>query len=340
MRHAAACALCAGAAVVALTAASARPSPPPPPPSHSSWLRFHGSSQAELVAQLRKDGVIRSERVAAVMGAVDRREFDLSGRPYEDAPQGIGFGATISAPHMHAYALEALNAQLARREQRGLGPARRALDVGCGSGYLSVCLALLLGPGAETLGVDAVPQLVAMSEANTRKSFARLLDSHALRFLRWNAANARAGEDELGAPFDIIHVGFALPDPKQLLGMLARGGTMVAPINRARGAEGQDFIVFTKDAREGKEVEEQRLLGCVFVPMIPPDRPPAAAAEREAALRRELEAESARLRDWERAFASERGRAPTAEEAAAAPPAVARARIAQALEKLAAGADK
>ena len=37
----------------------------------------------------------------------DRADF-TSGYPYYDSPQGIGYNATISAPHMHAYALEYL----------------------------------------------------------------------------------------------------------------------------------------------------------------------------------------------------------------------------------------
>lgn len=34
--------------------------------------------------------------------------------PYTDAPQGIGFGVTISAPHMHAHALELLREHLVK----------------------------------------------------------------------------------------------------------------------------------------------------------------------------------------------------------------------------------
>ena len=40
------------------------------------------------------------------MTRVDRGDFlkETVGK-YEDRPQYIGYGATISAPHMHAYAL-------------------------------------------------------------------------------------------------------------------------------------------------------------------------------------------------------------------------------------------
>ena len=38
------------------------------------------------------------------MEAADRYKYSKKD-PYYDSPQYIGFGATISAPHMHAYAL-------------------------------------------------------------------------------------------------------------------------------------------------------------------------------------------------------------------------------------------
>lgn len=46
---------------------------------------------------------------------------------YVDAPLGIGYAATISAPHMHAYALELLLDRLR--------PGAKALDVGSGTGW-------------------------------------------------------------------------------------------------------------------------------------------------------------------------------------------------------------
>ena len=48
---------------------------------------------------------IKEPRVIAAMTAVDRAAYCPT-KPYVDSPQRIGFNATISAPHMHAYALE------------------------------------------------------------------------------------------------------------------------------------------------------------------------------------------------------------------------------------------
>ena len=58
------------------------------------------------------------------------RQEDV-GSAYADCPERIGFNATISAPHMHAYCLEWLAPNLV--------PGAKVLDVGCGSGFLTAC---------------------------------------------------------------------------------------------------------------------------------------------------------------------------------------------------------
>jgi len=44
--------------------------------------------------------VIKSDRVFDVMSSVDRGKYTHPSHAYIDAPQGIGYGVTISAPHM------------------------------------------------------------------------------------------------------------------------------------------------------------------------------------------------------------------------------------------------
>ena len=38
--------------------------------------------------------------------APPKSQASVDARAYEDSPQSIDYGATISAPHMHAYCLE------------------------------------------------------------------------------------------------------------------------------------------------------------------------------------------------------------------------------------------
>jgi hypothetical protein len=63
-----------------------------------AW-RCTGLTNAELIANLSAASLISSPRVRAAMTAVDRAHFCPSASfAYEDSPQTIGYGATISAP--------------------------------------------------------------------------------------------------------------------------------------------------------------------------------------------------------------------------------------------------
>jgi protein-L-isoaspartate O-methyltransferase len=73
--------------------------------------RASGLTNAELISNLFNSRLIKSPRVRDAMSSVDRAHY-ASNSPYEDSPQGIGFGATISAPHMQAFACESLLVKL------------------------------------------------------------------------------------------------------------------------------------------------------------------------------------------------------------------------------------
>ena len=75
------------------------------------FCRFVGRSNAELIQYLRDQNIITSNEVAKAMYDVDRSKFCPSDC-YADSPELIGSGQTISAPHMHATALELLLPQL------------------------------------------------------------------------------------------------------------------------------------------------------------------------------------------------------------------------------------
>ncbi len=89
----------------------------------------------DLINCLINEGVIKTKEVINAMLAVDRKHF-APYSPYSDAPQPIGYGATISAPHMHGFALECLYNKLTT--------AKNVLDVGSGSGYLTAAMAYLV----------------------------------------------------------------------------------------------------------------------------------------------------------------------------------------------------
>jgi protein-L-isoaspartate(D-aspartate) O-methyltransferase len=124
-----------------------------------AW-RSHGTSNSTLISSLQHNNLITSPRVATAMLSTDRAHFSPRD-PYRDSPQPIGHAATISAPHMHANAAEAL--------LPFLKPGARVLDVGSGSGYLTCVLAALVMPGGEVVGVEHIEALRELGEGNARK---------------------------------------------------------------------------------------------------------------------------------------------------------------------------
>ncbi|PIA51534.1 hypothetical protein AQUCO_01100413v1 [Aquilegia coerulea] len=174
-----------------------------------------------LVAQLQQYGIIRSKKVAEIMETIDRGSFVADGTPaYIDSPMQIGYNATISAPHMHAMCLELL--------EENLQPGMRALDVGSGTGYLTACFALMVGPQGRTVGVEHIPELVTSSIENIKKSAAAsFMEDGSLSI---HVSDGRLGWSEY-APYDAIHVGAAAPEiPQPLVDQLKPGGRMVIPV--------------------------------------------------------------------------------------------------------------
>ncbi|XP_019177715.1 PREDICTED: protein-L-isoaspartate O-methyltransferase 1-like isoform X2 [Ipomoea nil] len=187
-----------------------------------------------MTDQLTRYGVIKSEKVAEVMLNIDRALFVPEGTPpYIDSPMSIGYNATISAPHMHAMCLELL-------EDR-LQPGMHALDVGSGTGYLTACFALMVGPQGRAVGVEHIPELAAWSIKNVEKSAAAPL-------LKEGSLSLHVGDGRKGwpehAPYDAIHVGAAAGDiPQALIDQLKPGGRMVIPV----GTFFQDLKVVDKN---------------------------------------------------------------------------------------------
>ena len=72
-----------------------------------SW-RCSGSSNVELVDNLVKNGIVKSTKIADVMKSVDRDNYTKAGSSYQDAPQSIGYGVTISAPHMVSLSFQSI----------------------------------------------------------------------------------------------------------------------------------------------------------------------------------------------------------------------------------------
>lgn len=193
------------------------------------------------------------------MMRVDRAHYaPTSSSPYEDSPQRIGFHATISAPHMHAKAAEAL--------LDFLRPGNSVLDVGSGSGYLTHVLGELVRDDdakeqGKVVGVEHIQALVDLSRENTGKSAEgrELMEKGILQYVR---GDGRLGW-EAEAPYDAIHVGAAAAGHQQrLIDQLKCPGRLFIPVEE----EGlQHVYVVDKDA-EGR-VTKKKEYGVRYVPL-------------------------------------------------------------------------
>jgi len=81
----------------------------------------------KLLKTLIENNYINTQKVLNCMLQVDRKDFTNT-NPYKDQPQYVSHKASISAPHMHAFALEKLSPFLTE----GIN----VLDIGSGTGYL------------------------------------------------------------------------------------------------------------------------------------------------------------------------------------------------------------
>jgi protein-L-isoaspartate(D-aspartate) O-methyltransferase len=195
-------------------------------------------------------------RVLAAIGKVPRHLFvppSTRERAYDNAPQPIGHGQTISQPYMVAV----------MTDLAAVGPQDRVLEVGTGCGYQAAVLAEL---AAEVYTIEVVSELAGPAAKR-------------LRDLGYANITARQGDGALGwperAPFDAIVVTAAAwhRAPAALVAQLAPGGRLVIPIDRSHSPERypfydqvQDLVLITKDA-DGR-LAERVVLPVAFVPLI------------------------------------------------------------------------
>ncbi|MCU0972341.1 MAG: protein-L-isoaspartate(D-aspartate) O-methyltransferase [Burkholderiales bacterium] len=201
-------------------------------------------TRMRMVDRLRERGVT-DEIVLAAMTEIARHVFvdeALASRAYEDIALPIGFGQTISSPHVVARMIEIA---------RGGAPLARVLDIGTGCGYQAAVLSRV---AREVYSIERVATLA--TKARVR-----------LRGLRIQNVKLRHGDGHRGlaeaAPFDaIIMAAAATHVPDALLSQLAPAGRLVFPL----GTRDQRLCCITRTARG---YDEAVLEEVKFVPLLP-----------------------------------------------------------------------
>ncbi|XP_070168576.1 protein-L-isoaspartate O-methyltransferase isoform X8 [Polyergus mexicanus] len=151
-------------------------------PQSMAW-HCNGTTNQEMVTKLKaiRDrlftdaGILATDRAEAAMLIVDRAKYCHESDPYLDRPRRIGYNVTISAPHMHAYALSILSDQLF--------DGAKALDVGSGSGYLSACMAYMVGSNGHVIGIEHIPELIEISTRNVREDNPDFFKENRIKFI-------------------------------------------------------------------------------------------------------------------------------------------------------------
>ena len=176
---------------------------------------------------------ISTEKVAYVMLEVDRFDFALKDA-YLNRPSYIGCNVNISAPHMHAFALEHLAPYCTK--------GAKILDVGSGSGYLTVALSKMTNDTGLVVGVEHMPELYNLGIQNVKKHHSNLLTNKKIIFVN---EDGRSGCKKYG-PYKAIHVGAASEElPQQLIDQLDFNGRMFIPIGPKDGS--QEIYLIDKD---------------------------------------------------------------------------------------------
>lgn len=154
---------------------------------------------------------------------------------------------------MHALATKSLLPHLT--------PTSVVLDIGSGSGYLTHVLANLIAPSGIVIGIDHIPALTNLANANMSKSTAgrEMLASGRVKFV---TGDGRKGYKE-GAPYDCIHVGAAAArHHEELVEQLRSPGRLFVPVEE----EGMQYI-WVIDKKEDGSVVKERTIGVKYVPL-------------------------------------------------------------------------
>jgi protein-L-isoaspartate(D-aspartate) O-methyltransferase len=210
----------------------------------------------KLIDSLIKQDILHSPKVIKAMCAVPRTKFlppDMQPHSAVDTPLPIGFGQTISAPHMVSIMNEALQLEV----------GMKILEIGSGSGWHAATIAEIVAPKeaprseyGHVYTVEIVQGLADMARKNIRNA------GYSDRVTIYYGDGSKGYPEK--APYERILVTAAAPNvPGPLIEQLKPNGIMLIPVGSV--SLFQNLIKVVKEAN-GK-VKHENLGGVAFVPL-------------------------------------------------------------------------
>lgn len=162
------------------------------------------TAREQMIGQQLRAWEVLDERILDVMAAMPRERFVPAGwesLAYADAEIPLAAGKELAPPKIQGRALQALRP----------GEEDNVLEIGCGTGYLTACLACL---ARRVTAVELHPELAAAARHNLAA-----LGIHNVEVVEGDGLAM-----EFPAEFDVICVNGSLPTPGARLRRLLRPG--------------------------------------------------------------------------------------------------------------------
>lgn len=206
-------------------------------------------NQIDLIDKLKKINVLKNPKIERAIREVDRADFvnpDLRRQAYEDTALPLGYGATISQPYAVVFMLELLDVQ----------EGDNIMEIGYGSGWLTMLLAYLTGEKGKVYAMEITPRVSEIGTQNINKYplYADIIEA--------KCQNAKDGLPDiainLGGFHKIIAAAEIKEDPVMWRIQLKDGGTLIYPRNGG---------IF-KETKTIGEIKQDFFPGFSFVPFI------------------------------------------------------------------------
>ncbi len=203
-----------------------------------------------------KQGILHTPKIIKAMRAVPRSKFlpeDMQAYSATDTPLPIGFGQTVSAPHMVSIMNEALQ----------LEAGLKVLEIGAGSGWHAATVAEIIAPKdapRSEWGHVYTVEIVQPLAESSRKNIMNAGYGDRVTIIYGDGSK---GYPEKG-PYDRVFVTAAAPSvPEPLFAQLKSNGIMLVPVGSI--SMFQTLMKITKSA-DG-EIKQENLGGVAFVPL-------------------------------------------------------------------------